>query len=142
MILQFQVIGFESMCFSHVTPSTLFQIGLLINPVVGFIEESFCPCPNPAEVTDVFTVPLDFFTSEKNHFAANRAAKMGGLVHSFYFVDPDSGNQYRIWGLTATFAILVSTLALGKNPEFDVGYDTDDPSSFFQQGLHRNISKL
>uniref|UniRef100_A0A3Q3WHY2 Peroxisomal coenzyme A diphosphatase NUDT7 n=1 Tax=Mola mola TaxID=94237 RepID=A0A3Q3WHY2_MOLML len=116
--------------------------GLLVTPVVGFIEESFCPCPNPAEVSDVFSVPLDFFTREKNHHSAYSAAGMVGLMHFFLFLDPDSGNQYHIWGLTAVIAILVSTLALRKKPEFDVGYDTDDPLSFFQQVLHRKISKL
>lgn len=63
------------------------------------------------------------------------------LMHSFHYVDPDSGSQYHIWGLTAMFAILVSTLALRKKPEFDV-YGTDDLLSFFQQILHRKISKL
>lgn len=117
-------------------------MGLLVNPVVGFIEESFRPRPNPAEVSTVFTVPLDFFTSEKNHSSTHYPAKIGGQVHSFYFLDPDSGYQYHIWGLTATFAILVSALALRKKPDFDVGYNTDDPLPFFHQNLHRNISKL
>ncbi|XP_071357749.1 peroxisomal coenzyme A diphosphatase NUDT7 [Trachinotus anak] len=116
--------------------------GLLVTPVVGFIEESFCPCPNPAEVSAVFTVPLDFFTSEKDHCAARDAAGMVGPLHSFHFMDPDSGSQYHIWGLTAMLAILVAALALRKQPEFDVGFDSQDPLSFFQQILHRRISKL
>uniref|UniRef100_A0A4W6DSF2 Nudix (nucleoside diphosphate linked moiety X)-type motif 7 n=1 Tax=Lates calcarifer TaxID=8187 RepID=A0A4W6DSF2_LATCA len=96
--------------------TALRENGLLVTPVVGFIEESFCPCPNPAEVSTVFTVPLDFFTSKKDHFAAHGAAGMVGLLHSFYFVDPDSGSQYHIWGLTAMLAILVAALALRKKP--------------------------
>ncbi|KAK2842149.1 hypothetical protein Q5P01_012349 [Channa striata] len=131
------------------TPATkmiLFPIinksGLLVTPVVGFIEEHFCPCPNPAEVSAVFTVPLDFFTSEKDHYAAHGAAGMMGPLHSFYFVDPDSGTQYHIWGLTAMLAIMVAVLALRKKPEFSVGFDSEDPSSFFQQVLQKRISKL
>ncbi|XP_070687585.1 peroxisomal coenzyme A diphosphatase NUDT7 [Pempheris klunzingeri] len=116
--------------------------GLLVTPVVGFIEESFCPRPNPAEVSSVFTVPLGFFTSEKDHYGSHSVAKMEGLLHSFHFVDPDTGNQYHIWGLTAVLAILVAALALRKKPEFDVGFDFEDPLSFFQQILHRRISKL
>ncbi|XP_035520818.1 peroxisomal coenzyme A diphosphatase NUDT7 [Morone saxatilis] len=116
--------------------------GLLVTPVVGFIEESFCPCPNPAEVSAVFQVPLEFFTSEKDHCTVHGAAGMVGPMHSFHFVDPDSGSQYHIWGLTAMLAILVAALALRKKPEFDVGFDSEDPSSFFQQILHRRISKL
>ncbi|KAM6927054.1 peroxisomal coenzyme A diphosphatase NUDT7 [Lycodopsis pacificus] len=116
--------------------------GLLVTPVVGFIDESFCPSPNPAEVSAVFTVPLDFFTSDKHHYATHGAAGMMGLLHSFYFVDPDSGSQYHIWGLTALFAILVAALALRRMPEFDVGFDPEDPLSFFQRILHRKTSKL
>ncbi|XP_061578037.1 peroxisomal coenzyme A diphosphatase NUDT7 [Cololabis saira] len=122
---------------------TLFPIinkkGLLVTPVVGFIEETFCPTPNPAEVSAVFTVPLVFFTKEKDHCASTGAI---GIMHSFDFVDPDTGCQYLIWGLTATFAILVAALALRTKPEFDVGFDSQDPSSFFQQILDIRRSKL
>ncbi|KAK5867553.1 hypothetical protein PBY51_012029 [Eleginops maclovinus] len=116
--------------------------GLLVTPVVGFIDESFCPCPNPAEVSAVFTVPLDFFTSDKDHYATHGVAGTMGMLHSFYFMDPDSGSQYHIWGLTAIFAILVAALALKKKPDFDVVFDPEDPISFFQKILHRRTSKL
>ncbi|CAK6969002.1 peroxisomal coenzyme A diphosphatase NUDT7 [Scomber scombrus] len=125
---------------------TLFPIinkrGLLVTPVVGFIEESFCPRPNPAEVSAVFTVPLDFFASEKDHFATHGAAGMMIPLHSFYYVDPDTGSQYHIWGLTAMVVIVVATLALRKKPEFDIGFDSEDPLPFFQQVLQRRLSKL
>ncbi|XP_012775051.2 peroxisomal coenzyme A diphosphatase NUDT7 isoform X2 [Maylandia zebra] len=125
---------------------TLFPIinktGLLVTPVVGFIEESFCPSPNPAEVSAVFTVPLDFFTSKEDHHSTYGVVGMSGLLHSFYFVDTDLGSQYHIWGLTALLAILVAVLALKKKPEFEVGFDSEDPLAFFQQILHRRISKL
>lgn len=109
--------------------------------VVGFIEESFCPCPNPAEVSAVFSVPLDFFTSEENHVSPS-SVSTSGPMHSFYFLDPGSGNKYYIWGLTAMIAILVSVLALRKKPEFDVAFDTDDPFLFLQKVLLRKLSKL
>ncbi|KAM7002141.1 LOW QUALITY PROTEIN: peroxisomal coenzyme A diphosphatase NUDT7 [Tautogolabrus adspersus] len=133
---------FESICLKFPSHLHVFQSGLLVTPVVGFIEESFRPSPNPAEVSAVFTVPLDFFTSEKDHYAAHGAAGMVGPLHSFYFEDPDSGSRYHIFGLTAMLAILVATLALRKTPEFEVGFDSEDPFSFFQQVLHRRISKL
>ena len=100
--------------------------------VVGFIQESFCPCPNPAEVSAVFSVPLDFFTCEEKHVSSSSVGTLG-LMHSFYFLDPGSGNQYHIWGLTAMIAILVSVLALRKKPEFDVAFETDDPFSSLQK---------
>lgn len=113
-----------------------------MTPVVGFIEESFSPRPNPAEVSAVFTVPLDFFTSKKDHCSTYGVVGMTGLLHSFYFVDTDSGSHYHIWGLTAVLAILVAVLALKRKPEFEVGFDSDDPLPFFQRVLHRRISKL
>ncbi|XP_056273590.1 peroxisomal coenzyme A diphosphatase NUDT7 isoform X2 [Pseudoliparis swirei] len=114
------------------------QSGLLVTPVVGFIDEAFRPRPNPAEVSAVFTVPLDLFTSDKDHCAAHDAA---GMIHSFDFVDPDSGTHYQIWGLTAMFAILVAVLALRRTPEFDV-FNSEEPLSFLQQILHQRTSKL
>ena len=128
-----------SVSFSHVTLHLLYQTGLLVTPVVGFIDESFCPSPTPAEVSAVFTVPLDFFTRDKDHYAAHSAPRK---IHSFYFVDPDSGSQYHIFGLTAMFAILLSSIALQKKPEFDVVFDPEDPLSFFQQLLQQRASKL
>ncbi|XP_028307325.1 peroxisomal coenzyme A diphosphatase NUDT7 [Gouania willdenowi] len=125
---------------------TLFPIinksGLLVTPVVAFIKESFIPRPNAAEVSAVFKVPLHFFTSEKDHYATHGAAGLVGPLHSFYFSDLDSGNQYHIWGLTAMLAILVAALALKKKPEFDVGFNSEDPLAFFQHILDRRISKL
>lgn len=118
------------------------QSGLLVTPVVGFIEESFCPCQNPSEVSAVFHVPLKFFISKKDHDAPHSASWTESLMHSFHYVDPNSGSQYHIWGLTAIFAIVVSALALRKKPEFDTCYDSEEPLSFFQHILQKRISKL
>lgn len=90
----------------------------------------------------MFTVPLDFFTREKDHVATRGVAGMMVPLHSFYYVDPDTGSQYHIWGLTALVVIVVATLALRKKPGFDVGFDTEDPLPFFQQALHRRLSKM
>lgn len=113
-----------------------------MTPVVGFIDESFQPVLNPAEVCAVFSVPLDFFTSDKDHYAAHSTPGMTGPLHSFHFVDPVSGSQYHIWGLTAMLAVVVAIIALKKKPEFDVGFDSEDPLSFFQHILHTRLSKL
>uniref|UniRef100_A0A1A8RD62 Peroxisomal coenzyme A diphosphatase NUDT7 n=1 Tax=Nothobranchius rachovii TaxID=451742 RepID=A0A1A8RD62_9TELE len=120
------------------------KTGLLVTPVVGFIEETFHPTPNPAEVSAVFTVPLDFFICEKDHSAAQCHGVPGmlGPLHSFYFQDPVSGREFHIWGLTALLAVLVAVLALKRKPEFDTGFDLEDPFSFFHQILHLRLSKL
>lgn len=125
---------------------TLFPIvnqnGLLVTPVVSFIKESFQPSPSPAEVSAVFTVPLDFFIKNDDHSTAHTAIWTQGTVHSFYYEDPESGSQFHIWGLTAMLAIVVAACGLRKDPEFDIEFDREDPSSYFQQVLNRRLSKL
>lgn len=115
--------------------------GLLVTPVVAFIEESFEAQPNPAEVSEVFTVPLDFFRKEADH-SLYPVPSLPVPLHSFLYTDPTSGKQQHIWGLTAMLAILVAILASQKKPEFDVGYDPDNPLPFFKRGIDLWISKL
>lgn len=118
------------------------QGGLLVTPVVAFVEESFSPRLNPAEVSEVFRVPLDFFLCNKDHTSLDGFTGMSGLHHSFHYEDLQSGNRYHIWGLTAFLAVLVATLALRKKPEFDIFYDTAAPLPFFKMVLRERISKL
>ncbi|KAG7522167.1 peroxisomal coenzyme A diphosphatase NUDT7 [Solea senegalensis] len=116
--------------------------GLLVTPVVGFIEESFCPRPNPAEVSAVFTVPLDFFTTKQDHSDVHTPLWPQSWFYSFNFADPASGREYFIYGITAVFAVMVACLGLRKNTEFAEGFDVEDLFSFFQCVLKRGISKL
>lgn len=113
-----------------------------MTPVVAFIDESFCLRPNPAEVADVFHVPLEFFLAKKSHLCLDGFAGPSGFKHSFHYDDVQSGNSYHIWGLTALFAVLTATLALRREPEFDVFYDTADPLPFFKMALRQRVSKL
>lgn len=112
-----------------------------MTPVVAFIEDSFEAQPNPAEVSEVFTVPLDFFRKEADH-SLYPVPSLPVPLHSFLYTDPTSGKQQHIWGLTATLAILVAILASQKKPEFDVGYDLDNPLPFFKRNIDLWISKL
>ncbi|XP_076126738.1 peroxisomal coenzyme A diphosphatase NUDT7 isoform X1 [Alosa pseudoharengus] len=115
--------------------------GLLVTPVVGFIEESFVAQANPAEVSEVFTVPLDFFRQKAAH-SVYPVPRIPEPLHSFFYSDPSSGKQQHIWGLTAMLAILVAVLATQKMPEFNVGFDLDNPLAFFQHNIDLRISKL
>ncbi|XP_059391790.1 peroxisomal coenzyme A diphosphatase NUDT7-like [Carassius carassius] len=124
---------------------TLFPVlnktGLLITPVVAFIEDSFEARPNADEVSEVFTVPLEFFTKAADH-AGYPVPSVFGPTHSFMYTDPSTGSIHQIWGLTAALAITVAVLALGEKPEFDLGFSLDDPASGFKDLLSRRLSKL
>ena len=72
-----------------------------IHPVVGVVHEGFSVIANPAEVDDIFEVPLDFLLN-----AANRQVRSGtwqGQIRQFYAIPY---GDYNIWGATA--GILVS----------------------------------
>uniref|UniRef100_A0A8C5BYR6 Nudix hydrolase domain-containing protein n=1 Tax=Gadus morhua TaxID=8049 RepID=A0A8C5BYR6_GADMO len=113
--------------------------GLLVTAVVGFIDGSFLPRPNPAEVSEVFAVPLNLFVQKKDH---SMFGAPGMFLHSFQFLDSDSGRQYRIYGLTAAFAIIVAVLALGKWPEFDIDLGSGSFADRINSRINRTMSKL
>lgn len=70
--------------------------GFLITPVVAFVAAGFQPRPDPAEVADVFTVPLDFLMNEDNHKIDSREWR--GQQRHFYAMPFE--HRY-IWGATA-----------------------------------------
>ncbi|XP_005163269.1 peroxisomal coenzyme A diphosphatase NUDT7 [Danio rerio] len=125
--------------------ATLFPVinkaGLLITPVVAFIQSSFRPSINPQEVSEVFTLPLDFFT-RADHHSGYPVPSVFGPTHSFMYTDPASGRVHQIWGLTAALAITVAAIGLQKTPEFQTGFDLEDPVSTFRSALQRRLSKL
>ncbi|KPP78133.1 Peroxisomal coenzyme A diphosphatase NUDT7-like, partial [Scleropages formosus] len=115
--------------------------GLLITPVVGLIDGTFEANPNPEEVSGVFTVPLDYFLSQTNH-SFFKASYLPFRVHSFWYLDAASNNEYHIWGLTALLAITVAVLVCRRKPMFEVDFDPEDPLSYFQHNFQLGLSKL
>ena len=75
--------------------------GFAILPVVGVVKEGFTLMPNPAEVHDIFEVPLSFLLDPKNRERQSR--QWQGQKREFYAFN--YGSHY-IWGATA--AILVN----------------------------------
>ncbi|HSM96688.1 MAG TPA: CoA pyrophosphatase [Rhizomicrobium sp.] len=75
--------------------------GFAILPVVGIVREGFTLMPNPAEVHDIFEVPLAFLLDPKNRQRQSR--EWQGRKREFYAFN--YGSHY-IWGATA--AILVN----------------------------------
>lgn len=70
--------------------------GYEVLPVVGAIQGPVMPRPDPAEVADVFEVPLDFLLDPANHRREQRI--YNGLRRAYYAVP--FGERY-IWGATA-----------------------------------------
>jgi 8-oxo-dGTP pyrophosphatase MutT (NUDIX family) len=89
-----------------INPNTVEILGLLddhpvpskfiITPVVGYLKESPEYSPQPAEVAEVFSVPLSFFLDERNGTTEEREFqnKIFTVWH-FHF------GKYHIWGATA-----------------------------------------
>lgn len=70
--------------------------GYLITPVVALVAEHFEVKANPAEVADVFEVPLSFLMDQANHRIDSREWR--GVERRFYAMPY---NQRYIWGATA-----------------------------------------
>lgn len=70
--------------------------GFRIVPVLAVITEGYTVVPNPAEVDEVFEVPLGFLMDEVNHRRGSKRWK--GARRHFY--EMPYGDRY-IWGVTA-----------------------------------------
>ncbi|NXT58343.1 NUDT7 diphosphatase, partial [Pluvianellus socialis] len=100
----------------------------LVTPVVGFIEDTFQAVPNPDEVSDVFVVPLEYFIKPLNYKALPYKTSSGYLswMHCFTYDDRERKKSFKIWGLTAHFAVLLALVIFGERPTFEVDYDLDN----------------
>ncbi|XP_033013065.1 peroxisomal coenzyme A diphosphatase NUDT7 [Lacerta agilis] len=98
----------------------------LVTPVVAFIEDTFQAHLNPEEVSDVFSVPLEYFIRPLKYTGIPK--KMGNvayLLHSFVYDDPERNTSFRIWGLTAHFVVFLALAIFREKPTFEVLYDLD-----------------
>ncbi|KAJ7406687.1 hypothetical protein WISP_132183 [Willisornis vidua] len=100
----------------------------LVTPVVGFIEDTFQATPNPDEVSEVFVVPLEYFIKPLNYKALSYRASSGHstLMHCFIYDDQEQKKSFKIWGLTAHFAVFLALVIFGERPTFEVDYDLDN----------------
>ncbi|XP_072491976.1 peroxisomal coenzyme A diphosphatase NUDT7 [Notamacropus eugenii] len=110
--------------------------GAMVTPVVGFIDSSFQAQPNPHEVSEVFLVPLEYFLSPCTYYSFHSSIfDHRCLIHCFGYMDPQNQSIYKIWGLTAEFALLTALIVLQKQPSFDVEHDVGDLISSFEQSF-------
>ncbi|MFV0335386.1 MAG: CoA pyrophosphatase [Tropicimonas sp.] len=70
--------------------------GFRVTPVLSLLRGPFTPVPEPGEVQEVFTVPLDLVL-DPAHFSIERR-RWRGAWRSFYTVPH---GPYYIWGATA-----------------------------------------
>ena len=86
--------------------------GFDIQPVVGVLTPGFTLTPDPAEVAEVFEVPLAFFAAPANRVRASR--EWNGRIRSFYSFTYDG---HEIWGATAAIIVdLVTRRGDIENP--------------------------
>lgn len=73
----------------------------IVTPVVALVEPGFELVPNPAEVADVFEVPLAFLMDPANH--RRHLADPGGPSARHWFSMPyqDGPHERFVWGATA-----------------------------------------
>jgi len=77
-------------------PDYISGTGFRIKPVLAVVRPGFTLTPNPAEVDEVFEVPLSFLMNPSNH---SRGSRMFQGRERFFYEMP-YGERY-IWGITA-----------------------------------------
>ena len=70
--------------------------GYVVTPVVGIVEAGVVFSPNPGEVSLVFTVPVEFFTDQRN--SEKKRVHVNGHTRDVFFYSYQSET---IWGATA-----------------------------------------
>ncbi|NWU63078.1 NUDT7 diphosphatase, partial [Pterocles burchelli] len=120
------------------------KVDHLITPVVGFIEDTFQATPNPDEVSDVFVVPLEYFIEPVTYKPLPYKTRSGysSWMHCFTYDDPEHKMSFKIWGLTAQFAVFLALVIFGKRPTFEVDYDLDNLISSSENNLMNLYASL
>ena len=82
--------------------------GFLVHPFVGWVETSVELTPDPHEVAEIFTVPLDFVLDPANRVWETRY--LDGALRDYYVL-PYPG--HRIWGATAGMLVSLARVLGG-----------------------------
>lgn len=93
---------------------------LCVTPIIGWIHPPSKAEPselqlNAEEVDIAFAVPLQYFANPTNCHSIDMYKWKGGNVEirTYLYDDPESGRQFKIWGLTAHVVHKVAQLAFG-----------------------------
>lgn len=76
--------------------------GYSVRPVVALLATHVLLRPNPAEVQEIFEVPLNFILNPRNHFRQHIQTQ-GKIIQwwAMPWENPHNQNEYYIWGATA-----------------------------------------
>ncbi|XP_023082670.1 peroxisomal coenzyme A diphosphatase NUDT7 isoform X3 [Piliocolobus tephrosceles] len=116
-----------SRCQHHAPCTACGTTDALVTPFVGLIDHNFQAQPNPAEVKNVFLVPLAYFLHPQVH-DQHYVTRLGHrfINHIFEYTNPEDGVTYQIKGMTANLAVLVAFIILEKKPTFEVQFNLND----------------
>ncbi|CAD5334081.1 Nudix hydrolase 11 [Arabidopsis thaliana] len=95
--------------------------GMSVAPVIGILHDkkAFNPLPNPAEVEEIFDVPLEMFLKDKNRRAEEREHEGERyLLQYFDYYSEDKERNFTIWALTAGILIRVASIVYQRLPKF------------------------
>jgi len=99
--------------------STLVSLhGMRVTPIVGLFSQPACFKPNPAEIADLFQVPLTFFCNEPRSSTH--------LIHyqgKPFYVPGWRWRGFHIWGLTAVMIVELVNLL------YETGINLHQPPS-------------
>lgn len=98
----------ETLCLA---PDYLTGSGYMVAPVVAIVRPGFPQKLNPAEVAEVFEVPLSFLMNPVNHHHSSRV--WDGATR-FFFTMPYG--ERRIWGITAGIVRILYQRLYGDEP--------------------------
>lgn len=85
----------------------------LVTPFVAVIPAHFQLNINTDEIESVFSVPLDFFMKQENHFTDEIfTTRFPFLLHHFIY------KEYDIWGLTAMLILRLLEIGFNYVPEY------------------------
>ncbi|KAM4017236.1 peroxisomal coenzyme A diphosphatase NUDT7 isoform 2-T2 [Anomaloglossus baeobatrachus] len=127
----------------RLTPTFARSPNSMVTPVVGIVDNTFQPTPNPDEVSDLFLVPLEFFVSTEDCTLLKINVPPFGsqTVHQYFYVDEETKKRFKIWGLTAYCALMLSIIVFEKRPSFDPGFDLESILENYDQLLQKYYTK-
>lgn len=73
----------------------------VVTPVVALVQPGFALRPNPAEVADVFEVPLAFLMNPAHHRRHHLEGEGAAARHFFSMPYQDGEHERFVWGATA-----------------------------------------